>query len=68
MHHYTRYRVTLHGFTGHLTGNEDIPVLHAARQYRWVALSRLPDFPFPAGHRQLVARLVFASSQENDKK
>jgi A/G-specific adenine glycosylase len=59
-HQYTRYRVTLHGFCCRLADDRARPVLHAAQQYRWVPLSRLTDFPFPAGHRRLAAGLVRA--------
>ena len=58
VHHYTKYRVTLHGFTCSLSGSNAVPVLHAAVQYRWLQRAELVDFPFPAGHRQLVKRLV----------
>jgi A/G-specific adenine glycosylase len=34
------------------------PVLTAASQYAWVSLAQLPEYPFPAGHRQLVAALL----------
>jgi A/G-specific adenine glycosylase len=57
VHHYTKYRVTLYSFSCRLQGNDSVPILHAASQYRWVSLSGLADFPFPAGHRQLVRRL-----------
>jgi A/G-specific adenine glycosylase len=57
VHHYTKYRVTLHGFTCRLRKKTMAPVLHAASQYRWVTLSDLSDFPFPSGHRKLVAGL-----------
>ncbi len=57
VHHFTRYRVTLHSFfcTGPTPLTE--PVLTAASQYAWVSLAQLSDFPFPAGHRQLVKAL-----------
>ena len=57
VHHYTKYRVTLHGFTCRLTGTQIKPVLHAASQYHWVDADSLGDFPYPAGHRMLVERL-----------
>lgn len=57
-HHYTRYRVTLHGFLGTLPPcSAEEPVLTAASRYAWVSLAQLPEYPFPAGHRQLVAAL-----------
>jgi len=58
VHHYTKYRVTLHGFTCRLQDCSFTPVLHAASRYRWTVVSGLSDFPFPAGHRQLVTRLL----------
>jgi A/G-specific adenine glycosylase len=57
VHHYTKYRVTLHGFTCRLQNKDNIPVLHAASQYRWVPFSGLADFPFSAGHRKLIELL-----------
>jgi len=57
VHFYTKYRVTLHGFTCRLPDDRCTPVLHAASRYRWMPVSGLSDFPFPAGHRQLVVRL-----------
>jgi len=53
VHHYTKYRVTLHGFLAALANDNEVPVLHAASRYAWVPLSALADFPFPAGHRKL---------------
>lgn len=57
VHHYTRYRVTLHGFVGLLTASPIPPALTAAQQYAWVGLDELAQYPFPAGHRLLVAAL-----------
>lgn len=57
VHHYTKYRVTLHGFICRLRTGQTIPVLHAATQYRWIPLSGLKDFPFSAGHRRLLEHL-----------
>ena len=57
-HQYTRHRVTLHGFFCALAdGQAAEPVLHAASQFRWVTLDELERFAFPAGHRQLVAKM-----------
>ena len=55
-HYYTRYRVTLHSFLTDITGDTQ-PKLHAALQYRWVSLRELEEYPFPAGHRQLISKL-----------
>ena len=58
-HSYTIYRVTLHGFAALLAGETTIPVhLPAAQEYRWVRPADLDRYAFPAGHRQLVARLA----------
>jgi len=54
VHHYTRYRVTLHGFRARLSGSGTRSTLNAAVQYRWVDFSALADFAFPAGHRRLI--------------
>ncbi len=53
-HYYTRYRVTLHAFFASLGRESPVPELHAASTYRWSDLRELREFPFPAGHRQLV--------------
>ncbi len=68
VHHYTKYRVTLHGFTCRVQHTETTPVLHVAVQYRWIPLSGLSDFPFPAGHRQLLGHLGSEMWQENSEK
>ncbi len=57
IHHYTRYRVTLHAFFTRLPPTAPEPVLTAASHCAWVSLEHLGDYPFPAGHRQLVAAL-----------
>jgi len=57
IHHYTRYRVTLHAFLATLAADAPEPVLTAASQYAWVSLARIQDHPFPAGHRQIVGVL-----------
>jgi A/G-specific adenine glycosylase len=56
-HHYTRYRVTLHGFICPMPAPLEAPRLTAASQSAWVTLSQMSDYPFPAGHRQLAALL-----------
>jgi A/G-specific adenine glycosylase len=56
-HHYTRYRVTLHGFLCTIPPCSTEPALTAASQYAWVSLEQLSEYPFPAGHRQLVSTL-----------
>lgn len=56
-HHYTRYRVTLHGFLCTLPSAAAHSTLTAASIYAWVSLQELAAYPFPAGHRQLVAAL-----------
>jgi len=57
VHHYTRYRVTLHGFLGTLDSLPTRPCLTAAQQYAWVRPAQLHEYPYPAGHRMLVAAL-----------
>lgn len=58
VHHYTRYRVTLHSFWAELgPGQAREPKLTAASRYAWVRLENLRDYPYPAGHRQLVELL-----------
>lgn len=58
VHHYTKYRVTLHSFCCNLSGTGTTPNLHAACQYQWVTLNQLEQYPFPAGHRRLISILV----------
>ncbi|MCL7489110.1 MAG: A/G-specific adenine glycosylase [Desulfobulbaceae bacterium] len=55
-HHYTRYRVTLHAFFCNISKVPE-PRLHAATAFRWVALDELDRYPFPSGHRQLIAHM-----------
>ena len=57
VHHYTRYRVTLHGYLGELRTAPIPPALTAAQQYAWVSMVELAQYPYPAGHRLLVAAL-----------
>ena len=57
IHHYTRYRVTLHGFVGHLPEGAGEVHLTAAQRSAWVTAAQLADYPFPAGHRRLAQRL-----------
>jgi len=58
IHFYTRYKVILHCFLCALDtaapADYPLPVLTAAQQYRWVNLSELDAFAFPAGHRKLI--------------
>ncbi len=58
VHHYTKYRVVLHGFTCRLHPNDQRPVLHAAQGYRWVLPTELRAYPFPAGNRQLIEKIL----------
>nr|WP_320011956.1 A/G-specific adenine glycosylase [uncultured Desulfobulbus sp.] len=57
VHHYTRYRVTLHGFLAQLDAPPAKPILSAAQDYAWVSPTGLAAYPYPAGHRMLVAAL-----------
>ena len=57
VHHYTRYRVTLHSFWCQLPQTPMQPVLHAATDAAWVTLQELSEYPYPAGHRNLVQLL-----------
>lgn len=55
-HHFTRYKVTLHGYTCTLADRQNIstPILNAAQDCGWVCLQALDEYAFPAGHRQLI--------------
>lgn len=58
IHYYTRYRVTLHSFFCSLEAGQSLePTLTAASRHAWVDKATLLQYPFPAGHRQLVAGL-----------
>lgn len=57
IHHYTRYRVTLHAFIAALPGDAGAARLTAAQQSAWVTAAQLADYPFPAGHRRLAQHL-----------
>jgi len=63
-HQYTRYRVTLHGFLSVLSPTAPEPVLTSASRHAWVSLPQIRDYPFPAGHRQLV-EILHAHFPEN---
>ncbi|WP_035275799.1 A/G-specific adenine glycosylase [Desulfogranum japonicum] len=60
-HYYTRYKVSLSAFFCTLVEKTRPPVLHAASTYAWVPKENLLDYPFPAGHRQLV-RIILEKS------
>lgn len=58
IHYYTRYRVTLHSFFCNLEKGQSLePSLNAASHYAWVDAAAMLQYPFPSGHRQLVAAL-----------
>ncbi len=57
IHHYTRYKVSLHCFLLALAQKSPDPVLHAAQNFHWVAFSALDNFAFPAGHRKLISHM-----------
>lgn len=58
VHHYTRYKVTLHCFLLRLKkGSDTDPVLHAAQDFNWVPFKALQEYAFPAGHRKLITYL-----------
>lgn len=58
VHHYTKYRVTLHSFWCRLTRKKTTPVLHAASRCHWATVNELEEYPFPSGHRQLIRKLL----------
>ncbi len=57
IHHYTRYKVTLHCFLVTLTQQESDPVLHAAQNFNWIPVVALANYAFPAGHRKLITHM-----------
>ena len=54
IHHYTRYKVTLHCFLVSLEQSDSDPVLHAAQEFHWLPFEELNQYAFPAGHRKLI--------------
>lgn len=58
VHYYTHHRVTLSAYIHDLSSPLPSPALTAATQSDWVLLRDLEKFPFPAGHRQLIIRLL----------
>ncbi len=54
VHHYTRYRVTLHAFLCSPADNVTEPELRAAQAHAWETPAGLATYPFPAGHRRLI--------------
>lgn len=54
IHHYTRYKVTLHCFFVSLQQHESDPVLHAAQEFHWIPFEQIDQYAFPAGHRKLI--------------
>ena len=53
-HHYTRYKVTLHGYFCRLGNNAQLPELSSAQDFRWVEPKELDMYGFPSGHRKLI--------------
>lgn len=58
VHYYTNHRVTLSAYIHNMPSPSPPPSLTAATRSDWVLLRYLEKFPFPAGHRQLVIRLL----------
>ena len=54
IHHYTRYKVTLHCFLVNLEQGDSDPVLHAAQDFHWLPFEQIDQYAFPAGHRKLI--------------
>lgn len=54
VHHYTRYKVTLHCFLVSLEQSDCDPVLHAAQEFHWIPFEQVDQYAFPAGHRKLI--------------
>ncbi len=54
IHHYTRYKVTLHCFLVSLEQSNSDPVLHAAQEFHWLPFEQVDQYAFPAGHRKLI--------------
>jgi A/G-specific adenine glycosylase len=54
VHHYTRYKVTLHCFLMNLGQQDSDPILHAAQEFHWLPFKELHRFAFPAGHRKFI--------------
>jgi len=57
IHHFTRYKVTLHCFLVTLAQQDSDPVLHAAQEFKWIPFTALGNHAFPAGHRKLITHM-----------
>lgn len=57
IHHYTRYKVTLHCFLVSLNQANSDPILHAAQDFHWINSEDLANYAFPAGHRKLISHM-----------
>ncbi len=56
-HAYTQFRVSLHVFWSTMQDPEQVPVLHAAQEIRWVLPEELEELAFPAADRKLIEML-----------
>ena len=56
-HHYTTFRVTLHAFACRLEDAGRQPLLRAAVDGRWVTLTELDHYAFPAANHKLIQLL-----------
>ena len=56
-HHYTHYKVTLHGFFCYLEKVILSPTLTSAQDFRWVEPQELDRYAFPSGHKKLIRYL-----------
>lgn len=63
VHHYTRYKVTLHCFWVRLAQADRDPILHAAQDFHWVPFEDLKEYAFPAGHRKLITFIEKSGDQ-----
>lgn len=56
VHHYTRYKITLHAFDCELSGKSRSPAgqnKKNIKNFRWIKPEELADYPLPAGARKI---------------
>lgn len=58
IHHYTRYKIVLHCFLCDLRGNNQQATLNSAVDSRWIDLTQLDRYAFPAGPRKLLEHIA----------
>ncbi|BCL60076.1 A/G-specific adenine glycosylase [Desulfomarina profundi] len=58
VHHYTRYKITLHCFHCELLADSRTPVTENIQTFCWIKPQELADYPLPAGARKIREYLL----------